>query len=122
MVNVTIIRILLYSHSQCLYTSNFHFECSGHLHTVMQFDESNTYIEGLAYDWLNHNLYYTDAGSAQIGVVSITASWLYRRFKKVLLGPSQLGKPRGIAVHPSKGYVFCPVLCLNNRLFSRFPT
>uniref|UniRef100_A0A7M5UK89 VPS10 domain-containing protein n=1 Tax=Clytia hemisphaerica TaxID=252671 RepID=A0A7M5UK89_9CNID len=71
---------------------------TGHLHEVLQFDEERTYVEGIAYDWMNKDIYYTDVGSAEIGIISVDG-----RFKKKLFGPSDVGKPRGIAVHPAKG-------------------
>ena len=71
---------------------------AGHIHEVIQFNESSRYVEGIAYDWLNRDVFYTDVGSAEIGVVSIDG-----RFKKRLFGPQDVIKPGGIAVHPIKG-------------------
>ena len=73
----------------------------GHIHEVIQFNESRRYVEGIAYDWLNQDVFYTDVGSAEIGVVSLNGA-----FKKTLFGPDVVIKPRGIAVHPIKGSVF----------------
>ena len=47
---------------------------------------------------MNQDIYYTDVGSAEIGMVS-----LYGGFKKTLFGSDDVIKPRGIAVHPAKG-------------------
>lgn len=73
----------------------------GRLHELMKFDQSSMYIEGLAYDWMNYNLYYADAGRATIGVIPIRH--YHYKFQKELLDPSVLGKPGGIAVDPAKG-------------------
>ena len=75
---------------------------TGRLMEVLQFDESRVYIEGLAYDWMNHNLYYTDTGSSEIGLIHLQR---YRHFKRILLGPNDVSSPRGIVVDPVKGYV-----------------
>ena len=74
---------------------------SGNLTELKKFNESRTYVEALAYDWLADNLYFTDAGSAEIGIISVNG-----RHKKKLLGPDVLGKPRALAVHPTKGLMF----------------
>ena len=54
--------------------------------------------KNFAYDWMNKDIYYTDVGSAEIGIISVDG-----HFKKKLFGPRDVGKPRGIAVHPAKG-------------------
>lgn len=65
---------------------------------MIQFNESRRYVEGIAYDWLNRDVFYSDVGSAEIGVVSLDG-----HFKKILWGPNDVVKPGGIAVHPIKG-------------------
>ena len=65
---------------------------------MIEFNESRRYVEGIAYDWLNRDVFFTDVGSAEIGVVSLNGL-----FKKTLFGPSEVVKPGGIAVHPIKG-------------------
>jgi len=81
---------------------------TGHLHEVLDLSEdSRVYVEGIAYDWMNRNIYYTDTGKAEIGVVSV-----YGHFKKTLHRSNTVGKPRGIVVHPKKGY--CAFSCIQS--------
>ncbi|XP_078614728.1 uncharacterized protein LOC144883882 [Branchiostoma floridae x Branchiostoma japonicum] len=57
-------------------------------------------IQGLAVDWLNQNLYYTDAYYNWIGLVNTNST---HRHVVVQTG---LDRPQGIAVHPSRGQMF----------------
>ena len=59
--------------------------------------------EGLAYDWIAENLYYTDSDRPEIGVCAVGGPEFYC---KILIGREQLDSPRGIAVHPGKQYLF----------------
>lgn len=58
-----------------------------HLHTPV----------GLALDWLQHNLYWTDSGDKSISVTSVDAT------KKRVLISSDLSEPRSIALDPHHG-------------------
>jgi low density lipoprotein-related protein 2 len=55
-------------------------------------------IEGLAYDWLSGNLYWTDNTYKWIMVSTADG-----RYQKVLI--EGLTSPLGIVVHPQRGYV-----------------
>jgi low density lipoprotein-related protein 2 len=55
-------------------------------------------IEGLAYDWLSGNLYWTDNTYKWIMVSTDDG-----RYQKVLI--EDLTSPLGIVVHPQRGYV-----------------
>lgn len=52
---------------------------------------------GLALDWLQHNLYWSDSGDKSISVASVDATK-----RRVLIG-TDLSEPRGIALDPHHG-------------------
>lgn len=88
-------------------------------------------VEGLAYDWIAHNLYFSDGKSlvhymflslkfamfflstchlrigaeAKIEVIRTDSHTLGRMRKTVVKRP-EVEKPRGLVVHPVKGYYF----------------
>lgn len=62
-------------------------------------------VEGLAFDWISNNLYFCDGANARIEVIR-TDSSIMGRMRKLILQQPTLDKPRGIAVHPEKGYLF----------------
>ncbi|XP_078695025.1 prolow-density lipoprotein receptor-related protein 1-like [Branchiostoma floridae x Branchiostoma belcheri] len=66
------------------------------------FEGISSGVEGLAVDWLNQNLYYTDAYFNWIGVVSYKNT----PSRHHVIVHKGLDWPRGIAVHPIAGYVF----------------
>ena len=53
--------------------------------------------EGIAVDWINKKLYWTDAGTLKIEVADFNGE------NRLSLVQSGLLKPRAIAVHPSLG-------------------
>ncbi|XP_078613211.1 low-density lipoprotein receptor-related protein 2-like isoform X2 [Branchiostoma floridae x Branchiostoma japonicum] len=59
-------------------------------------------VEGLAVDWLNQNLYYTDGYFNWIAVVNYKDN----SSRHHVIAHEGLERPRGIAVHPHAGYVF----------------
>lgn len=66
-----------------------------------------TSVEGLAFDWMSQLLYFTDGGGSKIEVVHVAPHPEHaRRMRKRLLKSPDVEKPRGIAVHPSKGFIF----------------
>lgn len=53
--------------------------------------------EGLALDWVQHNLYWTDSGDRSISVASADGGQ-----RRVLID-TELSEPRAIAVDPEQG-------------------
>lgn len=74
-------------------------------------------VEGIAFDWISHNLYFSDGVEGKIEVIR-TTSHTYGRMRKVIVKQPNLEKPRGLVVHPVKGYTnfnyFIIVVCLDN--------
>lgn len=62
-------------------------------------------IEGMAYDWVSKVLYFVDGVKMRIQIIR-TDLTTAGRMRRTILGPSNLQKPRGIAVHPMMGYMF----------------
>uniref|UniRef100_A0AAR2KTF2 EGF-like domain-containing protein n=1 Tax=Pygocentrus nattereri TaxID=42514 RepID=A0AAR2KTF2_PYGNA len=56
--------------------------------------------EGLALDWVQHNLYWTDSGDRSISVASADGS------KRRVLIDTELSEPRAIAVDPEQGFMY----------------
>lgn len=56
--------------------------------------------EGISIDWVSRNLYWTDSTKGTIEVASLET-----KLRKTLFS-SNLTNPRGIAVHPMKGYSY----------------
>ncbi|KAK7944795.1 hypothetical protein WMY93_000523 [Mugilogobius chulae] len=55
---------------------------------------------GLALDWLQHNLYWTDSGDKSISVASVDGT------KRRVLINTDLSEPRAIAVDPHHGFMY----------------
>lgn len=64
-------------------------------------DSGLSNCEGLAVDWTSGNLYLSDQGLLHIAVAKISQPSL----TKVIV-QGNMSNPRGIAVHPAKGYLF----------------
>ena len=64
---------------------------------------SSSQVNGLAYDWLSHNLYWTDSLYNWIAMMKPGTN-----YTRTLIEDT-LDKPHGIAVYPQKGCVkyFC---------------
>uniref|UniRef100_A0A9J8CJC0 EGF-like domain-containing protein n=1 Tax=Cyprinus carpio carpio TaxID=630221 RepID=A0A9J8CJC0_CYPCA len=56
--------------------------------------------EGLALDWVQHNLYWTDSGDRTISVASADGS------RRRVLISTDLSEPRAIAVDPERGFMY----------------
>ncbi|KRT81787.1 Fibronectin domain-containing protein [Oryctes borbonicus] len=63
-------------------------------------------VEGMAYDWISNNLYFVDGKNAKIEVIRTDVSHNRHYFRRTILSPPSLKKPRGITVHPRIGYLF----------------
>ena len=59
----------------------------------------------MALDWMSNHLYFVDGMRANIQMIS-TDSQHDGRLRKTILDSDHLKKPRGIALHPRKGYFY----------------
>jgi hypothetical protein len=59
----------------------------------------------MALDWLSNNLYFVDGARAKIEVVRTDINHT-GRMRRTILNSTVLDKPRGITVHPVRGYLF----------------
>ena len=59
----------------------------------------NYYTEGLAVDWINHKLYWTDVETRWIGVLDLTTQYYW-----MLLTTQSDVRPREIVVDPMTRY------------------
>ncbi|XP_071524036.1 sortilin-related receptor-like isoform X2 [Panulirus ornatus] len=62
-------------------------------------------VEGLAFDWISKNLYFVDGERKSLEVIRTDISY-FGRMRRTLLNSSALDNPRGIALHPVRGYLF----------------
>ncbi|KAJ8687024.1 hypothetical protein QAD02_022818 [Eretmocerus hayati] len=62
-------------------------------------------IEGMALDWVSNVLYFVDGVRMRIQIIRTDIS-VAGRMRRTILGPTNVQKPRGIAVHPMAGYMF----------------
>jgi len=62
-------------------------------------------VEGMAFDWISHLLYFVDGSRSIIEVIRTDIDH-FGRMRRTVLDDAHLKKPRGIAVHPVAGYVF----------------
>lgn len=62
-------------------------------------------VEGLAYDWISHNLYFVDGTRAKIEMIRTDVNH-WGRMRHTILDTKILKKPRGIALHPVRGYLY----------------
>ncbi|XP_011882721.1 PREDICTED: sortilin-related receptor-like [Vollenhovia emeryi] len=62
-------------------------------------------VEGMAFDWVSKVLYFVDGVKMRIQTIRTDLSSM-GRMRRTILGPNNLQKPRGIAVHPMNGYMF----------------
>ncbi|XP_031838991.2 sortilin-related receptor [Nomia melanderi] len=75
-------------------------------------------IEGMAFDWVSNLLYFVDGVKMRIQVIRTDISNM-GRMRRTILGPNNLRKPRGIAVHPMNGYMFWTDWAPDNASVSR---
>lgn len=62
-------------------------------------------IEGMALDWVSNVLYFVDGVRMRIQIIRTDVPH-FGRMRRTILGPNNVQKPRGIAVHPMRGYMF----------------
>lgn len=81
------------------------FSFSAYIHQASDPSHHTTLInsdllspEGLALDWIQHNLYWTDSGHRTISVASSDGS------RRRVLIHTDLSEPRAIAVAPEQGW------------------
>ncbi|XP_055342132.1 low-density lipoprotein receptor-related protein 2-like [Paramacrobiotus metropolitanus] len=60
----------------------------------------NEGVEGIAVDWASQLLYFLDSGRSTLSVVSLRDF----QWRRTIL--SNLSRPRAIAIHPNKGFIF----------------
>jgi len=92
--------------------------------------------DGLAYDWVHHNLYWTDTGSDRIEVLSLrhvqwadyTALHHEVLFRRTLIS-TQVDEPRAIVVDPRPAHRFslitscsCMEQSSNQCYYNNFPS
>lgn len=66
--------------------------------TIVHIFSDVTNVEGLAIDWINRFIYWTDSGKKVIESANLDGT------QRKLIIPSNLANPRGIAVHPYLRY------------------
>ncbi|XP_062849860.1 low-density lipoprotein receptor-related protein 8-like [Trichomycterus rosablanca] len=82
-----------------IYSAYIH-EASDPSHHVTLINSELLSPEGLALDWVHHNLYWTDSGHGTISVASTDGS------RRRVLIHTDLSEPRAIAVDPEQGFMF----------------
>uniref|UniRef100_A0A3Q1I9I5 EGF-like domain-containing protein n=1 Tax=Anabas testudineus TaxID=64144 RepID=A0A3Q1I9I5_ANATE len=80
--------------------SAFIHEASDPAQQVPLVDSSLKTPVGLALDWLQHNLYWTDSGDKSISVASVDGT------KRRVLINTDLSEPRAIALDPHHGFMY----------------
>ena len=66
-------------------------------------------VEGMAFDHISKILYFVDGTQKKIELLKVDKKHGATHLRKTILHQAELGessKPRGIAVHPSQGYLF----------------
>ncbi|XP_023233438.1 sortilin-related receptor-like [Centruroides sculpturatus] len=61
-------------------------------------------VEGLALDWISYNLYFVDGFAPAVKIINVNNS--FSTLHRTILNATFVDKPRGIAVHPHRGYLF----------------
>lgn len=80
--------------------SRVHPNGTGHENVLALCPDPGKGIEGIAVDWVSKNLYYIDTAKRTLNVLSTR----HPKYRRTLI--RNLKEPRGIVVHPNKGYVF----------------
>ncbi|XP_037803738.1 sortilin-related receptor-like isoform X3 [Penaeus monodon] len=77
----------------------------GHSDVEVLVDTDLQSVEGLSFDWISNNLYFVDGELKSVEVIR-TNIHNYGRMRRSLLTDKDLDNPRGIAVHPIRGYLY----------------
>ncbi|XP_054719384.1 sortilin-related receptor-like [Uloborus diversus] len=99
---------------KCLYwEDNEQFKIFKHcIHSLKDADVSGNQViaesdmgavEGLALDWTSGNLYFSDREKSKVEMARLNQGM---RLRRMVLNGTHVDKPRGIAVHPLKGWLF----------------
>lgn len=67
-------------------------------------------IEGLAVDWMTDNIFWTDSALQHVAVSRYDGSHRH------IIIYDDIGEPRGIALHPAKGYLFWSDISSSSRI------
>lgn len=62
-------------------------------------------VEGMALDWISKTLYFVDGNRVKIELIRTDINHS-GRMRRTILDNKHLKKPRGVAVHPTAGYLF----------------
>ncbi|KAK8747660.1 hypothetical protein OTU49_016520, partial [Cherax quadricarinatus] len=97
--------------TNCIYWSDVELKkinrlCFDGEHNVETLVDTNLRsVEGLAFDWISKNLYFVDGERKTLEVIRTDISY-FGRMRRTLLNSSALDNPRGIALHPVRGYLY----------------
>ncbi|GFQ87122.1 sortilin-related receptor [Trichonephila clavata] len=61
-------------------------------------------VEGLVLDWVSNNIYFSDRERSVVEMLKADSS--VGQLRRTILNSTYIEKPRGIALHPLKGYLF----------------
>lgn len=82
------------------------FSAASYVEELIGFNQSHSHVQSIAYDWLGENIYYTDMGLKEIGVLRAykIPSMPEMKVSKVLF-TENINRPRAIVLHPVAGSV-----------------
>jgi len=107
----SVIAIDFDMHNNCLYwadiiNDSIGRQClDGNREPEILVENDLSSIEGMALDWMSNVLYFVDGMQAKIEIIRTDIDH-EGRMRRTILNSDSLKKPRGIAVHPKKGYMF----------------
>ena len=86
--------------SPCLVTLSFLMSLFHTISHLLYFLCSSQTPDGLAVDWLNRNLYWSDSHTSRMEVATLDGR------HRMSLSIDELFKPRGLSVDPTMGYLY----------------
>ncbi|XP_067129295.1 sortilin-related receptor-like [Centruroides vittatus] len=97
-------------HNNCVYWADFDgnklmrlcFDGKSEPEVLLHFVKLS--VEGLALDWISYNLYFADEFAPAVKIINVNNS--FSTLHRTILNATFVDKPRGIAVHPHRGYLF----------------